>query len=326
MRVNKILLPLAVVSAVLWWTESWHAPAAQPTPQTSTVAPAATVTDQSAATAQAPLQPAPAVTELEQSAAERRHDYYKRQAASYRSLLNQRPGNLQQWLDQLWQLCKELVQPACQQELHGLSSQLSAAEMTELKQLLADYGRYQQQMAALQLSTDLTLQARLTEIRQLRQDIFAELTEILFGREHQFASYQSAFNDLQSNAGQLTIPDRLAQLSHLQQQLGETDQSLIGPDLLYQQAVTLLQDLPAAERQQWQQQLREQFFGEQAAGIAAFEQQQQQLAMQRLSYQQELATLEGLYAELKSQLTAEQWQTQYSKALTELRLRHFPAK
>lgn len=329
MRVSNILLLLALVFAVLWWFAVWPVPAAQSPPLTNTVRPAATMADQQrAAPAPAPVlqQPTPAVTELTQSAAARANARYQQQAASYRTQLKQRPGNLQQWLDQLWQRCKELVKPACQREINGLSGQLSAAEITDLKQLLADYGRYQQLIATLQLSTDLTLEERLAKIRQLRQDTFAELTDVLFGQEHQLASYQIAFNDLQSHAGQLTVTDRLTQLADLQHQLADADQQLLGPDLRYQQAVALLQDLPAAERQQWQQQLREQLFGVDAAGVAAFEQQQQQLAAQRLSYQQELAALERHYAGLKLQLPPAQWQTQYSHALSELRLRHFPTK
>lgn len=258
------------------------------------------------------------------SARERNAEQRQQQISEYRRLRKIQPGNLQAWLDRLWQQCRDIVASQCQ-PLADFASELSAAELAELQLLLKNYQQYQQQLSQLTMSTDLTPLQRFEQVKTLRQQQFGNLTETLFGQEHQYAKYQFALQDLQQNeAPHLTVSQRLDKLAQLQQQLQATEPGLISPDSAYQQALLLLSDLPAGERADWQQQLRSRYFGKDAEAVAAFEtlQQQQQVRMQ--AYQQELQQLEQHFAALKTQQADASWQQQYAQALTALRLKHFP--
>lgn len=270
-------------------------------------------------------QPAGTETEAALAATTRQRQLFEAMAWEYRRQRQQTPGNLQAWLEQLWQKCQEQSTEHCQQQLIGLAAFLSAAEMAELKALLLDYQHYQQQLGQLTLSTAISPQQRFVAIKDLREQIFGEKSEQLFGQEHQFAEYQFKLDEFQQlTAPGLSVEARLNKLNQLQQQSGIQAEGLIGPDHSYQQALRLIQDLPAQEKTEWQDKLRQQYFGADAAKVAAYELQQQKNQQQMLAYQQALQQLEQQFAALKPQLDAQSWQQQYAEALQQLRLTHFP--
>lgn len=332
---NKLVvagLTLLAVSAMFWWQPpaagdlatdvQVQAPAPAPAPAAQHQ-PATTVTP-----AVGPMQGATTMALLPEeeslvSTRERKAEQLRQQVSEYRRLRQAQPGNLQAWLDRLWQQCQDIDVSQCQ-PLADLASELSSAELAELQRLLKNYQQYQQQLSQLTMSSDLTSLQRFEQVKTLRQQLFGALTETLFGQEHQYAAYQFAVQDLQDNeAPNLSVSQRLDKLAQLQQQLRGAEPGLISPDSAYQQALLLLKDLPPSERADWQQQLRARYFGKDAAAVEAFEtlQQQQQVRMQ--AYQAELQQLEQHFAMLKTQQDDASWQQQYAQALTALRLKHF---
>lgn len=266
-----------------------------------------------------------ALSEAAYSTEERRQQALTKLADEYRQLRAQTPGNLQAWLEQLWHLCQAENTERCEQRLADLAQGLTAEEMLELKKLLAAYQQYQQQLGQLVMSTDLSPQQRFAEIKALREQVFGEQTETMFGQEHQFAEHQFKLDDFQQiEAAGLSVEQRLAKLNQLQQQSGIQSEGLLGPDQAYQQALRLLSDLPQAEQAQWQDKLRQQYFGDQAQQVKAYEQQQRQHQQKMLAYQEALQQLEARFGVLKSQLEPQTWQAQYAEALLQLRLAYFP--
>lgn len=332
-RITLLAFALLLCSLGWWWL---HATADQqpsvPAEQTNqpsdtqpTKSPQAQLTARATATATANAQPAGTETEAALAAKQRQHSLFEAMAGEYRQQRQQTPGNLQAWLDQLWQQCQVQSTERCQQQLHGLAAFLSAAEMAELKALLLDYQHYQQQLGQLTLSTAISPQQRFAEIKALREQTFGEKSEQLFGQEHQFAEHQFKLDEFQQlTAPGLSVEARLNKLNQLQQQSGIQAEGLIGPDHSYQQALQLIQDLPEQEKAEWQDKLRQQYFGADAAKVAAYELQQQKNQQQMLAYQQALQQLEQQFAALKPQLDAQSWQQQYAEALQQLRLTHFP--
>ena len=266
-----------------------------------------------------------ALSEAAHSTEERRLQALTKLADEYRQLRAQTPGNLQAWLEQLWRLCQAENTERCELRLADLAQGLTAEEMLELKKLLAAYQQYQQQLGQLIMSTDLSPQQRFAEIKALREQVFGEHTETMFGQEHQFAEHQFKLDDFQQiEAAGLSVEQRLAKLNQLQQQSGIQSEGLLGPDQAYQQALRLLSDLPQAEQAQWQDKLRQQYFGDQAQQVKAYEHQQRQHQQKMLAYQEALQQLEARFAVLKSQLEPQTWQAQYAEALLQLRLAYFP--
>lgn len=329
---NKLViagLMLLVVTALFWWqppaasdlTTDVPSPAPAPAAQR---APATTVTTAASPTKGATTMAVLPEEESAVSTRERQAEQLRQQVSEYRRLRQAQPGNLQAWLDRLWQQCMGVDASACR-PLAEMASELSSAELTELQRLLENYQQYQQQLSQLTMSTDLTSLQRFEQVKSLRQQVFGALTDTLFGQEHQYAAYQFAVQALQHNeAPNLSVLQRLDKLSQLQQQLQGAEPGLISPDSAYQQALLLLQDLPPSERADWQQQLRTRYFGKDAAAVEAFEslQQQQQIRMQ--AYQADLQQLERHFAALKTQQDEISWQQHYAQALTALRLKHFP--
>jgi hypothetical protein len=321
-------LMLLAVSAIFWWqppaangllTEL----AAEPSAPTKQHKPATTATTTAQPTQGAATLPLMPEEESTVSIRERQTELVRQQVSEYRRLRQIEPGNLQAWLDRLWQQCRDIAVSQCQ-PLADLASELSVTELAELQLLLQSYQQYQQQLSQLTMSTDLTALQRFEQVKTLRQQLFGALTENLFGQEHQFASYQFAVQDLrQHEAPNMSVSQRLDQLRQLQQQLQSAESGLLSPDSAYQQALLLLGDLPPDERADWQQQLRTHYFGKDAAAVAAFETLQQQQQVQMQAYQTELQQLEQHFAAIKTQQDDASWQRQYAQALTTLRLKHF---
>jgi len=328
MNNRKIGIFVLLICGFGWW---WLSAAANQTPAEQQQPSATTdnsIPNAAVAAAQSPEKPnqlRTAETEAMRSAADRRSEELRKLADEYRQLRQQMPGNLQAWLEQLWRQCQAESVARCEQQLAGLATVLSSAEMAELKELLAAYQLYQQQLGQLILSTALSPQQRFAEIKALREQSFGDNTQTLFGQEHQFAEHQFKLEEFQQlEAAGLSVEQRLAKLAELQQQSGIQAEGLLGPDQAYQQALRLISDLPEIEQAQWQDKLRQQYFGENAQKVAAYEQQQQQHLQKMQAYQQALAQLENRFAALKPQLEPQTWQTQYAEALLQLRLSHFP--
>ena len=325
MNNRKIGIFILLICCFGWW---WLAattnlqPAAQPLENVGEHK----STANSIKTEQSNAQPSQdALSEAAHSTEERRLQALTKLADEYRQLRAQTPGNLQAWLEQLWRLCQAENTERCEQRLADLAQGLTAEEMLELKKLLAAYQQYQQQLGQLVMSTDLSPQQRFAEIKALRELVFGEQTETMFGQEHQFAEHQFKLDDFQQiEAAGLSVEQRLAKLNQLQQQSGIQSEGLLGPDQAYQQALRLLSDLPQAEQAQWQDKLRQQYFGDQAQQVKAYEHQQRQHQQKMLAYQEALQQLDARFAALKSQLEPQTWQAQYAEALLQLRLAYFP--
>ncbi|GAB2918662.1 lipase secretion chaperone [Rheinheimera gaetbuli] len=239
--------------------------------------------------------------------------------------------NLQQWLHQFWANCQKVGPEQCQQTLAQYQHQLSAEQAAWLQQLLAQYHDYQQLLGELVMDNSLDKPTQYDEVKKLRQRLFADDYDSLFGREEQWAAQRFAYGQLLAQRDQLDAAQRLEALFAQQQQLPPELQPLFSADLLYQQALDMLTDLPGDERLRWQAQLRQRYFGADAEQVAQHEANQASQLQQRQLYLQQRALLQQQYASLKQQLLADnasagelqQWQQDYAAALVQLRQQHF---
>lgn len=267
---------------------------------------------------------------------ERRAGIEQRQQAQVRASLQQMQAgisgqNLQQWLQQFWADCQKAGPARCQQQLAQYQQQLSAAQAAWLQQLLAQYHDYQQLLGELVMDNSLDKPTQYDEVKKLRQRLFADDYDSLFGREEQWAAQRFAYGQLLAQRQQLDAAQRLDALFTQQQQLPPQLQPLLSADLLYQQALDMLADLPDSERQRWLPQLRQRYFGADAEHVAQHEARQAGQQQQRQLYLQQRALLQQHYASLKQQLLAskasadqlQQWQQDYAAALSLLRQQHF---
>lgn len=223
----------------------------------------------------------------------------EQQAQRFKSLLNKaqqnQQGNIQPWLEKLWRQCSTAEDADCEATLALLAPYLNASQQQWLEQALHNFGQYHGEMTELTLSHDMSAQQRFNVLAQIREKHFEEQTQAVFGLEHSYAQYQFDYDYLkQVEAPQLSVEQRLDALNELQQQahLGERQDELIGPDRRYQQALSLLEDLPEDEKRQWQEQLRAKYFGDEADAVAAYEQRQQAQRQQQQDYQQALEALQ----------------------------------
>lgn len=231
------------------------------------------------------------------------------------------PGNQQQWIQQFWQACRA---HDCDVALADLAPWLSAEQLAVLRQDVRNFGLYHEQMSNLVMSTELTPQQRYEQVSYLRHRQFGEAAERLFGHEDAFAYYQFAYDQLfQYDRRSLTPEQRLQAVTALREQrlseLGANRDELLGAMQAYQQDLLLLNDLSADERAYWQARLREQYFPNQSAEVAAHEQRLAQLADQQQRYQNALAALKSEMDALADTLPAEVWQQRYQQQLRELR-------
>lgn len=240
------------------------------------------------------------VTELEFSESKRvrLQMQYKQQAEQFQALLKQaqknQQGNIQPWLKKVWHQCSVKDEKACQRFLENLSPYLTSTEQHWLTQAIENFGQYYAEMTELTLSNGMTAQQRFESIEHIRAKHFNEQTNAVFGLEHAYAEYQFNVDYLRKvEASQLSAQQRLDALEQLRKdtQLGNNKEELLGPDKAYQEAVSLLHDLPKNERKKWQAQLRQQYFGDEAEKVAAYEKRQQEQQQQQLNYQQALEQL-----------------------------------
>lgn len=332
MKKRFALGTITLLSAALLWQYAFAPPQLSAAVVPSSI-PAATVisaTDTVATRQNPSLQRATRPTD------ERVAGRQQRQQAEIEAALQQmhkqiKGQNLQQWLHQLWANCQKAGPQQCLQTLDLYQQQLSTAEAAWLQQLLAQYHDYQQLLAELVLDNNLDKPTQYNEVRKLRQRLFAEDYSKLFGQEQQFAEQQFAFGQLLAQREQLDAAQRLDALFAQQQQLPAQLQPLLSADLLYQQALDMLADLPDSERQAFIPQLQQRYFGAEAEQVAQHEARQAGQQQQRELYLQQRALLQQQYANLKQQLLAEnasasqlqQWQQEYAAALAQLRQQHF---
>lgn len=230
-------------------------------------------------------------------------------------------GNMQAWLQRFWANCKRQGLADCEALITQMAKQLSSSQMHWLRQALANYDAYQQAMPEQQQSLSQPFAERLELITQLRTQYFGDQTALVFGDEHRFAQYQIDLDNLHQSSSHYDVTERLERLQALQQDFKVSDNrdALISADSQYQTALSLLSDLPESERKQWQEKLRNQYFGDQAAEVAAYEQQQQQHKNQQLSYQQALQQLNEIWQHQPEGFNS----AGYRQALQELRERIF---
>lgn len=220
------------------------------------------------------------------------------QASEFKQLLvqasKQGQSNMQAWLEPMWRKCQHLEPSGCAQWLEDLSAHLSADELLWLQQALANFNSYQTEMQSYTANQDKNTAEKLADLKRIREHYLADQSDAIFGLEHNYADYQLQYEELKQSNGSLSVEQRLERLQKLQNntQLGALADDLLGPDAQYQQALGMLGDIPEKERQQWQQQLRERYFGEQAEQVAQYERKQQQQQVQQQSYQQQLQALQ----------------------------------
>lgn len=236
--------------------------------------------------------------EFTEGEGERLRIQFQQQAEQFKALFKQaqqnKQGNIQPWLEKVWHQCSLNGEAGCQEFLKSLAEFLTKEEQQWLAQALESFGQYYAEMTEMTLSNDMTAQQRFASIEHIRAKHFSEQTNAVFGLEHAYAEYQFDYDYLRTvEAAQLTVEQRLEALDKLREkaQLGDSKKELLGPDKAYQEALSLLQDLPEEERQKWQAQLREKYFADEAAEVAAYEQRQQQQQQQQLTYQQALEAL-----------------------------------
>ena len=244
------------------------------------------------------------------------------------------PGNLQRTLQQLRQQCREeddctaLIQAA----LDALPDQDFAALVASALERLP---LYEAAMAQVVMSMETPARQRYAAIHELRQQTLgiAE-TEALFGQEAAWAEYQFRFGELMSSDSLATLSaeQRLAALESLRQEaLGDYQSALAdveGDSGRYERELALLTAglTDAASIAAITDQLRLQYFGaEQAAAMAARDQQVQQQQTTVAEYQQAVEQLDQEMAPLKAQMAEDVWNHTYEQRLTEIRLHYFPS-
>lgn len=212
----------------------------------------------------------------------------------YKQAKNSKQGNLQPWLEKLWRQCKFEKDADCKATLQKLAEFLTATELQWLTQAVENFDQYYVEMTELSLSNDMTAQQRFSVLSQIREKHFIEQTDDVFGLEHSYAQYQFDYDYLrQVEASQLTVEQRMKALDRLQAKtnFGDSQNDLIGPDSQYQQALSLIEDLPEQERLEWQSKLRTKYFGDAAEEVAAYEQRMQDQQQQQQNYKQALEAL-----------------------------------
>lgn len=244
------------------------------------------------------------------------------------------PGNLQKTLLQLRQQCSEsddcdaLVQAA----LDALPDREFAALVASALERLP---LYEAAMAQVVMSMETPARQRYAAIHELRQQTLgiAE-TEALFGQEAAWAEYQFRFGELMSSESLTTLSaeQRLATLESLRQEsLGDYQSALAdveGDSGRYERELALLTAglTDTASIAAITGQLRLQYFGaEQAAAMAARDQQVEQQQNTVAEYQQAVEQLDQELAPLKAQMAEDIWNQTYEQRLTELRLHYFPS-
>lgn len=267
--------------------------------------------------------------EYTQGAQQRAQQQMQDEIAAFRAARAEAIGNLQQWLHDFWLRCQHEFAGECQALLARYHAQLSAEEQQWLEQMLARYQQYQAELGQVQLSTALSPRDRFDVIDKMRNRLFADETDVLFGQEQRLAQYQFGLDQLvQQQAPLLTPTQRLDALMTLQQQLTtqlprQLRHEITGAEATFQQALLLLQDVPANERQPLLQQLAEQLFADKAPSVLAYQKQIEQQRAQQQAYVQALQQLEQDFALKRSQMTDAQWQAAYADALTQLRRQFF---
>lgn len=267
--------------------------------------------------------------EYTQGAQQRAQQQMEDEIAAFRAARAEAIGNLQQWLHDFWLRCQHEFAGQCQALLARYRAQLSAEEQQWLAQMLARYQQYQAELGQVQLSTALSPRDRFDVIDKMRNRLFADETDVLFGQEQRLAQYQFGLDQLvQQQAPLLTPTQRLDALMTLQQQLTtqlprQLRHEITGAEATFQQALLLLHDVPANERQPLLQQLAEQLFADKAPSVLAYQQQIEQQRAQQQAYVQALQQLEQDFALKRSQMTDAQWQAAYADALTQLRRQFF---
>ncbi len=244
------------------------------------------------------------------------------------------PGNLQQTLQQMRQQCREsddcdaLVQAA----LASYEDQEFAALVASALQRLP---LYEAAMAQVVMSMETPARQRYAAIHTLReQTLGVAETEALFGQEAAWAEYQFRFGELMSSdtLTSLSPEQRLATLDALRQEtLGAYQPALAeveGDSGRYDRELALLTAglTDPASIDAITGQLRLQYFGaEQAAAMAARDQQVRQQQSKVADYQRAVEQLDQAMAPLKTQMAEEIWAQTYEQRLSELRLQHFPS-
>ena len=234
------------------------------------------------------------------------------------------PGNITQLLNQLQQNCPDTN---CQALLKQVLAEYPDQQFAQtLKQLIERLPLYEKEMQAKIMSTQMTPQQRYQEIWNLReQTLGKQETQLGFAEEKEFASYQFAYGELLSRAPNMTLQQRLSELSQLQQQYRNPSKNIDGQSGSYDKALklALIGVTDPIQQQEITQQIRNSYFsGKEAAQLAEREQQvarQQQIA----SYQSELAALNQEMNQQKQNLAESAWQQQYQLRLEQLRQKHF---
>lgn len=334
----RLLIGLLVVSAGLGVVWSMQGPdEAQPLPDS----PVATIPSLQTAPPNGPDSPAqsadpstqapvPSVDERQVSEQARRQQdlaYWRERLNGFRDS----PGNLQQFFKELLDQCghePDLCQALLEDRLEGYPD---AAFADRLRAILAQQYGYEGEMQGLVMSTRLPPQSRYQQLDALRVQHFGEAaTEMLFGQERAWATYQFGYESLLEQAAYLSPEQRQQRLDQLRRDAwGDYGEALASQEGVYgryhrAQELLLTGVTDPAEREAISQALREQYFDpDQAELVAKREQAREQQAQQQLDYDTAKAALAEDMAALKGSMAEADWQQLYQQRLTELRRQVF---
>ncbi|SFM00155.1 lipase secretion chaperone [Marinobacter zhejiangensis] len=240
-------------------------------------------------------------------------------------------GNLQQFFRELLAQCggePDLCEALLDDRLEGYPDAGFAAQ---LRTILQQQFQYQAQMQSLTMPTSQPPEQRYQQLDALRVQHFGDAaTELLYGQERAWASYQFGYGELLEQAPYLTAEQRLQRLEQLRSDrwggYGEALADQEGVYGRYRRERELLQAgvTDAKEREAISEALRSQYFDdEQSALIGERERVREEQAQQQQDYATAKQAFDDEMTALRGSMADAQWQQLYQQRLSELRRRFF---
>ena len=236
-------------------------------------------------------------------------------------------GNLQQFFQVLRSQCNQ-DRALCSLLLEDiLTDYPDLAFASQLRQILENLWVYDQAVEALVLSTDITPESRYRQIDALRTAHLGEqATELLFGQERAWAQYQFGFEQLLTDAPNLSQQQRLEALDALQQQRwGPYQVPLAEQQTAYgryerELMLTLAGVSDASERAALRAQVRGRHFDPEAVSrMAQRDGAVEAQRSQREAYQVAVQNLRHEMEQQRDAWPADVWEQRYQQRLTQLR-------
>lgn len=239
----------------------------------------------------------------------------------------ERPGNLQQFLQHWLDHCQQ----DCLHQLRNLLADYpDSAFVAQVLALASEYARYLEEQSTLVQSIDRSPQERYQRIDELRVGIFGEDgTNLLFGQEKTWAERQFAYADLMTPAARsLAWEDRVSAYDQI---VSAYDQDLWArpstPIQRYREAldVALTPDMTAEQADNVRAAIQDRYLDEESRELVQQREQRESRQKDQLSlYWQAVETLNVEMDARKSVLTSEEWEAEKARRLEALRRQMFP--